>query len=699
MNSLLRSASLVLIAISFSVLSAGQDNRSLARDGGSLSERRLALIIGNGKYADAPLKNPANDATDMAAALKAVGFEVMSYTDLDQTAMKRAIREFGTKLRSAGGVGLFYYAGHGVQVKGVNYLIPVGAAVNTEEEVEYESVDAGLVLAQMESARNQMNIVILDACRNNPFARSYRSGDKGLAQINAPSGTLIAYSTAPGSVASDGSGRNGLYTRELLRQIRTGGRSIEEVFKQVRISVRQATSEKQTPWESSSLTGAFYFVGQNAKLPVLDAPLVPDRISVEKSSAKRQYEHWQAMLKRNLNSDVIAETSAEIAKDPKNAVAFRMRSSGYARSRKADLARSDAEEIVRILQTASTAEDYDALCYANNYVGKPENGIDNCTAAIKIDNGMEWAYVNRGRAYLAKEQYDHALADFTRALEIDPSFASSYVGRGDVFARQSKWEQAIADYGRSIELEPSNPSAYAARGWGYAQKSMFHEALADFSKAVEADPNWAQGYVYRAEMYKQKQQFDKAIEDYDKAIGLDPKLSYAYGNRGETYFLLKKNDLALADYATAIQIDPKNAEAYFDRARLYGDLKRDDLALADYNKVIEINPKATNAYNRRGHIYLDKSLDDRALADFTKAVEIEPKNIAAIVGRGLVFGRKKLWDQAILEYTKAIGIDAASSAAYRGRAWAYWGKRERALAKSDEKKAETLEKMEQPKNE
>ena len=237
----------VLFVFVFASFTFAQGTRQLTTEQPKISDKRTALVIGNGNYANSPLRNPTNDATDMAAALKTVGFEVLSYTNLDQTGMKRAIREFGAKLRTKGGVGLFYYAGHGVQAKGVNYLIPIGAKVETEEEIEYESVEAGLVLAQMESAKNRMNIVILDACRNNPFARSFRSAEKGLASIDAPSGTLLAYSTAPGSVASDGTGRNGLYTQELLKTIRTSGLSIEEVFKQVRISVRGVTGEKQTP--------------------------------------------------------------------------------------------------------------------------------------------------------------------------------------------------------------------------------------------------------------------------------------------------------------------------------------------------------------------------------------------------------------------------------------------------------------------
>lgn len=251
----------LLYSIPYSYIAVSQSNRQLGRESAGQASARTALVIGNGKYTDAPLSNPTNDATDMAVALRSLGFEVFAYTDLHQTAMKRAIREFGAKLRTKGGVGLFYFAGHGVQVKGINYLIPIGAKVDTEEEVEYESVEAGFVLAQMESAQNGMNIVILDACRNNPFTRSFRSGERGLAQMNAPAGTLIAYSTAPGSVAMDGTGRNGTYTNELLRQVRRDGLSIEDVFKNVRVAVRTATGGKQTPWESSSLTGNFYFTG------------------------------------------------------------------------------------------------------------------------------------------------------------------------------------------------------------------------------------------------------------------------------------------------------------------------------------------------------------------------------------------------------------------------------------------------------
>jgi len=226
-------------------------------------QKRLALVIGNADYKNAPLRNTVNDARSMDKTLREMGFSVDLVENASQNEMKKRIDLFGKKLKSGNGVGLFYFSGHGMQVKGENYLIPVGAKIDSEEYVEYESVRAGRIVAKMESARNFMNILILDACRNNPYARSFRSASQGLATLVAPVGTFIAYATGPGSVASDGSeeSANGLYTGELIRHMRSPGLGIEEVFKRVRAAVYKKSKGKQTPWETMSLMpGAFYFV-------------------------------------------------------------------------------------------------------------------------------------------------------------------------------------------------------------------------------------------------------------------------------------------------------------------------------------------------------------------------------------------------------------------------------------------------------
>jgi Caspase domain len=225
------------------------------------AERRIALIIGNGAYQNVgPLRNPVNDARAMSQALSRMGFQVLLRENRTEDQVKQDIREWGRML-DANSVALFYYSGHGIQVKGENYVVPIDAAIASEEEVEYSAVNVGLVTAQMERARSRVNIVFLDACRNNPFARSFRSASQGLAMVNAPAGTFIAYATAPGDVASDGtaSAGNGLYTQQLLRYLATPGMPIEQMHKQVRIAVSAASNGDQVPWESSSIMGDFVF--------------------------------------------------------------------------------------------------------------------------------------------------------------------------------------------------------------------------------------------------------------------------------------------------------------------------------------------------------------------------------------------------------------------------------------------------------
>ncbi len=241
------------------------------------AERRIALVVGNGRYASAPLTNPANDAALISSTLSGLGFEVRLVRDGDQRSLKRAIQEFGSALESGGpsAVGLFYYAGHGVQLNGRNYLIPVGADIQRDADVEIEAVSADWVIEQMRFARNRLNFVILDACRNNPFARSFRSADRGLAKMDAPAGVLIAYSTAPGDVAADGSGTNSPYSAALARWMRDSDQPAELMFKRVRDNVRRETTDRQTPWESSSLTGDnFYFARPGAPASQAPAPAV-----------------------------------------------------------------------------------------------------------------------------------------------------------------------------------------------------------------------------------------------------------------------------------------------------------------------------------------------------------------------------------------------------------------------------------------
>jgi hypothetical protein len=275
---------------------------------------RLALIIGNGAYENSPLKNPINDALDMAQALKKIDFEVIHKENVvEKKSMEESIYQFEKRLQK-GWVGLFYFAGHGIQVNGKNYLIPTEAVIPDEVAVRYEAVDVDKILEAMLNAGNDLNIVILDACRDNPFARCFRSSIRGLAQIDAPKGSLIAYATSPGKTAADGDGRNGVYTGHLLRHMMTPGLKIEEILKRVRNDVLEETAGKQTPWESTSLRGEFYFIKPSEKITIksmkgrlLWGDLSTALPSDKAKASEAEYEH----LKKAAEKEEISGTGTE----------------------------------------------------------------------------------------------------------------------------------------------------------------------------------------------------------------------------------------------------------------------------------------------------------------------------------------------------------------------------------------------------
>jgi formylglycine-generating enzyme required for sulfatase activity len=262
----------------------------------ALAEKRVALVVGNSAYRNVGrLDNPANDAKLLSETLRALGFTLVgggAQLDLDKAAFDRTVQAFGAQLAGAD-VGLFYYAGHGVQVRGANYLIPVDANPTKEADVDFQMVDTNLVLRQMEGAGTRLNIVILDACRNNPFggrslavargrdAENDRMRDTGggLAQMKAPEGTLISFATQPGSVAQDGADGNSPYTKALAETIRKPGLGIFDAFNQVGLQVKRATNGVQQPWVSSSpIDGAFYFVPPGGAAPAVASGPAADEI-------------------------------------------------------------------------------------------------------------------------------------------------------------------------------------------------------------------------------------------------------------------------------------------------------------------------------------------------------------------------------------------------------------------------------------
>ncbi len=241
-----------LLAVSFGLI-------TLAATAQAPGDVRIALVIGNAAYAGAPLANPVNDARAMGETLRTLGFKVIEIRDGSRAQMTDAVGLVQDSLKGRQGVGLLYYAGHGLQMDARNYMVPVDAKVAKAGDIATQTVDVGSVISAFRTAGNRMNIVVLDACRDNPFG-GITSG-KGLAPLDAPSGTFLAYATAPGNVAEDGDAKsgNGLYTQYLLQELKKPQARIEDVFKRVRLAVRKASSGRQIPWESTSLEDDFQF--------------------------------------------------------------------------------------------------------------------------------------------------------------------------------------------------------------------------------------------------------------------------------------------------------------------------------------------------------------------------------------------------------------------------------------------------------
>lgn len=264
---------------------------------------RVALVIGNNAYADAPLENPANDARAMAALLTEAGFTVETVLDAHHEGMLAAVDRLGAAIRKTETKQvLFYYAGHGVQLDWRNYMLPVDARAMSADQVRQSCMDLGRLLEQCKPGNDRNYIIILDACRDNPFGRGYRPEKQGLSQFDAPVGSLLAYATAPGRGAADGrrNGKNGLYTEHLVRELSIRNVRIEDAFKRVRLNVRLASGGLQVPWETTSLESDFYLFNEGRQKlsdAELEKQLEADLAAWARIQASKKVDDWVAYLR------------------------------------------------------------------------------------------------------------------------------------------------------------------------------------------------------------------------------------------------------------------------------------------------------------------------------------------------------------------------------------------------------------------
>jgi uncharacterized caspase-like protein len=313
---------IILLTVWQGIAAAAEAQRNLTVEKPAVAEKRVALVIGNAAYKSGPLVNPVNDARAIANRLRSLGFDIVLRENLKQREIGGVYREFRSKI-TPGGVALVFYAGHGVQFKGQNYFPATDADISSEEDVPLQSLNLGNLLDNMEEAKAGVSLVFLDACRDNPFARRFRSSSRGLAKVEAASGTLIHYATRPGSVASDGEGRNGTYTEALLAQMSEPDIPVELMLKRVANNVVAKTQGKQEPWVEGSLRGDFYFRtvagATSGPAPQLTTPVDLTAVEVsfwESIKNSADAEDYQAYLDKYPTGQFVALAERRVKRKP-----------------------------------------------------------------------------------------------------------------------------------------------------------------------------------------------------------------------------------------------------------------------------------------------------------------------------------------------------------------------------------------------
>jgi tetratricopeptide (TPR) repeat protein len=512
------------------------------------ADRRVALVIGNSAYQNvARLDNPKNDALLMAKTLQGLGFTLVgngAALDLDKQGLDTAVRRFGREVEGAD-VALFYYAGHGVQINGSNYLVPVNANPTKEADVDFEMVDINLVLHQLQDTSKRLNLVILDACRNNPFGGRGlgRATDGGLAQMRAPAGTLISYATQPGAIAQDGDDGDSPYTKALARTMSRAGLDIFQTFNQVGLDVQKSTGGAQQPWTSASpIDGNFYFGGE---------PVRADNSSGDEAA-------W-SFVKDAKEADEVRRFIAQFPNSARRAQATEKLTELELSARARDQNVASVPATPDTNQTASKASTEDHNPGLNAPAPSPAVAppvveptqdqalVAPSVALVSPPATDTWPHIDqsahaqalvpykKGLAELTNQHFEAALSDFEEAIQHDPDFAEAYVYHAQAIdgnrqvhgqvADKRQHARALDDFAQAIRIHPDSASNYAGRGWEYSFFGEYKMALVDYDRAIQLNSGDASYFRLRAESRYRSGDKKGARADFAEAKRLDPNHS------------------------------------------------------------------------------------------------------------------------------------------------------------------------------
>ncbi|MEO8649010.1 MAG: caspase family protein [Acidobacteriota bacterium] len=589
--SFLTFAPLIYLLFQFSIY--GQDpppSRQLEE-----KEIRIALVIGNAAYKNATtLKNPVNDAEDVSRALKGLGFEVISGTNVTKPQMEDLIRRFGNQLARTKAVGLFFYSGHGIASGGINYLVPVEADIQAEDEVEYGAVNINFLLNKLGVAKNSLNIVVLDACRNNPFVKQWRNyrniGDQGgLVRIDAPTGTLIAYATKPGNVASDGTGRNGVFTGAFLKHLSSKGIEMSKMFQLVRADVIAQSSGKQVPFDESSIVGDFYFAGV---LPTLTA------VDPSATNFNNDKEFWD-QVKDSSNPEYLKLYKEKFPKGLYISLA--------------DLKIANLSPVINPKKKMSTFVPPGSTRYASK-------------------SALAQQYLQSGIALVGQGNPKGAIDAFEKSLNAQPEQLEACTRLADAYARWNKYEEAISSLRRCITIYPDDGDLYTVLSWYLGLHHKPIDSIVAAKEAVRLLPMNSGAYSNLCRAYIDLSEPNSAIEACNTALGLNP-------NDGESYLYLgmaarrngKTKELAKEYIGKSIDllVEATKSDRQFDRGfyllgNAYSSVQRFDEALASFHEALRLNPGLVQAHYNLGIIYALMDNKVAAMNQVDLLAKIEP---------------------------------------------------------------------------
>ncbi|MDR2733862.1 MAG: tetratricopeptide repeat protein [Spirochaetota bacterium] len=453
---------------------------------------KFALVVGNADYTGvAALQNPLNDASDMEAILKGLGFQVEIVRNGTLEQMETAVINLKRRLiASRNSYGFFYYAGHAVESKGNNYLIPVDARIPGESMLRERAMAVQTLIFELEEAGNDLNVIVLDSCRNNPFGWS-RSGSRGLAVVDhVPAGSVIVYATAAGQAALDGEGRNGLFTSQLLKNLKVPGLELQQVIRRTGADVMRES--------------------RNAQVPAV---------------------YYQYFGEAYLGSRPHADKPASQADPKAEALRYFTQSQEYANNENFPAAINAINEALR-LAPADTAYYIARGTYNLMYNADPQEILADYSEAIRLSPKNAELYSLRGRLYFVVMHIPgKAIEDYTEAIRLDPSNPKWYSSRANVYSKSSNHNgrminEAIADYNQAIHLSPDDAQLYYERGLAYelyGSSAYFSYALMDYTQAIVLSPENAQYYRTRGTLHFNRAAYAEAAADYAEAVRLQPE--------------------------------------------------------------------------------------------------------------------------------------------------------------------------------